>query len=314
MSSNDSSDAAVPADSSVDRRSAVREKAQLVHARQSRARRWRIALLSALAVVVVAAIGAGIAIALVTPSGKPQLTPPNATDSGFRVSDVSARAAIASTASPSPSTDAAAAAASPSPSSSSASNVDIRIYIDYLAPGSKEFQLANAQQLSTWVSQGAATLTYYPVAMLAAKSNGTKYSLRAASAAVCVATQQPDSLFSFTQSLLSQQPSVDSDGLSDQQLASVAVGAGSDDTVSDCIENEKYMAWVKDATDAALKSLPATDGLKLTAAPTILVNGKPYTGALDDPKEFAQFVLTSASEKYYSTPTPTPSSSSTPLD
>ena len=70
MSSNDSSDAAVPADSSVDRRSAVREKAQLVHARQSRARRWRIALLSALAVVVVAAIGAGIAIALVTPSGK----------------------------------------------------------------------------------------------------------------------------------------------------------------------------------------------------------------------------------------------------
>ena len=31
----------------------------------------------------------------------------------------------------------------------------------------------------------------------------------------------------------------------------------------------------------------------------ILVNGTPYVGALDDPKEFAQFVLTIASDAYY---------------
>ena len=46
----------------------------------------------------------------------------------------------------------------------------------------------------------------------------------------------------------------------------------------------------------------------------VLVNGEQYVGALDDPKEFAQFVLTSASDAYYSTPTPTatPSRRATP--
>ncbi len=43
----------------------------------------------------------------------------------------------------------------------------------------------------------------------------------------------------------------------------------------------------------------------------VLVNGIPYVGALDDPKEFAQFVLTSASDAYYSTPSPTVSPSGT---
>ena len=46
----------------------------------------------------------------------------------------------------------------------------------------------------------------------------------------------------------------------------------------------------------------------------ILVNGKPYVGALDDPKEFAQFVLTIASDAYYSTPTPTASPSECDAD
>jgi hypothetical protein len=38
----------------------------------------------------------------------------------------------------------------------------------------------------------------------------------------------------------------------------------------------------------------------------ILVNGEQYQGALDDPKEFAQFVLTTVSEAYYNSPTATP--------
>ena len=37
----------------------------------------------------------------------------------------------------------------------------------------------------------------------------------------------------------------------------------------------------------------------LTGTPMVLVNGMPYVGALDDPKEFAQFVLTIASDAYY---------------
>jgi len=40
----------------------------------------------------------------------------------------------------------------------------------------------------------------------------------------------------------------------------------------------------------------------------VLVNGTEYVGNMDDAKEFAQFVLTVDSNAYYSTATPTPSS------
>lgn len=46
----------------------------------------------------------------------------------------------------------------------------------------------------------------------------------------------------------------------------------------------------------------------------IVVNGEAYVGALDDPSEFSQFVLTVASDAYYSTATPTPAPSETPTE
>jgi hypothetical protein len=57
--------------------------------------------------------------------------------------------------------------------------------------------------------------------------------------------------------------------------------------------------------------IPDADGLALTGTPMIVVNGQAYVGALDDPAEFSQFVLTSASDAFYKaqeteTPTPTP--------
>jgi hypothetical protein len=74
-----------------------------------------------------------------------------------------------------------------------------------------------------------------------------------------------------------------------------------------CIEDQDYASWAKTATERALDSLPDTDGLSLTGTPMVLVNGVQYVGAMDDPKEFAQFVLTVASDAYYDeTPSPTP--------
>ena len=186
--------------------------------------------------------------------------------------------------------------------------VDIRVYVDYLSTGSHHFQVANVQQLSKWVSEDAATLTYYPVAMLTAKSNGTKYSLRAASAAACVATHSPDAFFAFNNALLTGQPEVDSDGYTDIELANMAQASGveSPKVVRSCIEKQAFASWAKSATERALQGLPDTQDGALTGTPMVFVNGEQYVGALDDPKEFAQFVLTSASDAYYSTPTPTP--------
>lgn len=308
MSSDDSSNAP-----SSQRRDAVREKAQQVHVQQSRARRARRAWIVTGVIVLVAAVAGSVVYAFASAASKPLAAPQNVSNDGFQITSVSGITTSSSqalgdaTATPTPSTQGEAASPSPSPSATE-SGVDIRVYVDFLSTGSRDFQVANVQQLSKWVSEGAAKLTYYPVAMLTAKSNGTKYSLRAASAAACVATHSPEKFFAFTNELLQKQPSADSDGMTDADLANLAIASGAADpkTVRDCIEEENYASWVKTATDRAVAGLPDTKGVALTGTPMVLVNGTPYMGALDDPKEFAQFVLTIASDSYYKTATPTP--------
>ncbi|MBN9186038.1 thioredoxin domain-containing protein [Microbacterium sp.] len=318
MSSDESPNVPEPKD----RREAVREKAQQVQAKQSRARVARRTTLIVGIVVVVGLAGGAVAWAFQSAASRPELSPSNVANDGFQVTAVAGVAGLGgqsignATPTPTPSvTSTGTKVATPSPTASTAPAVDIRVYVDYYAPGAKQFQLANAQQLTKWVSQDAATLSYYPVAMLSAKSNGTKYSLRAASASACVATYAPDSFFAYNNALLTQQPDQGSDGLTDAQLADLAIASGADSpkVVRDCIENEDYVAWAKSATDRALKGLPDTKNVTLTGTPMILVNGTPYVGALDDPKEFAQFVLTISSDSYYktATPTPTPTPSAT---
>ncbi|WP_295783523.1 thioredoxin domain-containing protein [uncultured Microbacterium sp.] len=297
-----------------DRREAVREKAQQVKAKQTR---WRIARRSLLAIGAVAVIGVGavgVSAALNSREARSQALPDAASDDGFVITSASqvADPLADQTVDGSSATMAAGAAApttAPTPEpTGSAAPVDIRVYVDYMSTEAREFQAANATQLSKWVTDGAASLTYYPVAMLTSKSNGTKYSLRAAGAAACVATHASDRFFAYNHELLTNQPAVDSDGYSDQQLADMAQGAGISDiaTVRACIEDETYTAWAKAATDRAIKGLPDTKGQALTATPTVLVNGTEYVGNMNDAKEFAQFVLTVDSNAYYSTATPTP--------
>jgi protein-disulfide isomerase len=303
-----------------DRREAVREKAQQVQARQSRARVIRRVSVGIGAVAIVAVAAVVVTWAFTSSASKPQLQPANVADDGFVVTSVSG--VVGAPAADAPGADAAAPSATatpaaaapettptPAPTSTGHPPVEIRVYVDYLSSGSRDFQTANTPQLAKWVAQDAATLTYYPVAMLTAKSNGTKYSLRAANAAACVATHSPDKFFAFNNELLKKQPSVDSDGMSDADLASLAraLGVDSPKVVENCIEDGSFSTWAKNATDRALKSIPDADGISLTRTPTVLVNGVEYVGKLSDPKEFAQFVLTVASDSALKTPTPTPS-------
>jgi protein-disulfide isomerase len=310
-----------------DRREAVREKAQQVRAKQSRARRIRRVSITSAVVAVVGVVAVAVTWTVTSAASKPELAPAHVTQGGFEVTAVKGMvgsdAASVPASTPSPSTGTTAGKKttpkpSPTPSGSAtpqAGSVDIRVYVDYLAPGAAQFQSANAAQLTKWVTQKAATLTYYPVAMLTPKSNGTKYSLRAASAAACVATYSSDTFFAYNNALLTRQPDQGSDGLTDQQLADLAIASGAESTktVRSCIQDEDYSSWVKASTDKALAGLPGTKDVALTSAPMILVNGQPYVGALSDPKEFAQFVLTIASDSYYSTasPSPTPSPTAT---
>ncbi|GAB2835026.1 DsbA family protein [Microbacterium insulae] len=312
-----SSDDPTNAGTASERRDAVREKALQVQARQSRARAIRAAVIATAVLAVVVVVGAVVTWAVSSAASKPVLSPANVIDDGFVVNDVTGVAQTGAdaggagvvegeTPTPEPTTE-----KTPEPTTSPTEQpvVDIRVYVDYLSTGSRDFQVANAQQLSKWVTEDAATLSYFPVAMLTSKSNGTKYSLRAASAAACVAEHSPEHFFAFNNALLAQQPAIDEDGYTDGELADMAIASGAEGAkvVRACIEDQDYASWAKTATERALDGLPDTDGLSLTGTPMVLVNGVQYVGAMDDPKEFAQFVLTVASDAYYDeTPSPTP--------
>ena len=314
MSSDDHSNAPVKRDA----REAVREKAQLVHAKQSRMRIIRRSLLGVGALAVVAVIAGSLVWVVSSNASKPQMSPANEVDNGFAISSVTGALGQADA-------ERGMAEATPAPAevtpnvtlaepAESDAAVDIRVYIDYLSEGSRTFQMTNMTQLASWVDDGSASLTYYPVAMLSAKSNGTKYSLRAASAAACVATHSQEAFFTYTNELLTKQADVDDDGMSDKELADLAQASGvnAPKTVRECIDEGRFASWAREATDRALKGIPDTDGLALTGTPTVLVNGEPYVGALDDPAEFAQFVMTLASDAYYKETNPTPTPTPTP--
>ncbi|MFJ4046583.1 DsbA family protein [Microbacterium sp. NPDC089987] len=300
-------------------REAVREKAQLVHAQQSRARLMRRLIITLVAILAVGSIGAAVAYAVSSSISKPQLSPTGMSDDGVTVSQISAApSATAATPAPSEGASETGESATPTPDPSAtpgAKATEIHIYVDYLSAGAAEFERANARQLAGWISEGAVTVTYHPVALLTASSNGTKYSLRAAAAAACVATYAPNSFYDYNHELLANQPEPNTDGRSDADLADLAVAVGVSDAkkVRSCIEKQDFVSWAKDATDRALEGpLPGSDGLKLNNEALILVGGKSYVGALNDPAEFSQFVLTIASDEYFGSTKPTPTPTATP--
>ncbi|ALJ19650.1 DsbA family protein [Microbacterium sp. No. 7] len=320
-----SSEVSPNAPASHDRREAVRQKAEQVRVKQRRTRVLRRSALGAGAVVAVGAVAVAVVWAVGSAIDRPQLSPRTATGDGFAVTSIGA--AVVSdqvsvpdapvTPTPDLAREESTVPVEPTPAAETP-EVEIQVYLDYLSPGARQWQLANAKQLTTWVDSGAVSLSYHPVSMLTAKSNGTKYSLRAAAAAACVAQHAPETFFTFNGELLANQPAIDSDGFSDVELADLAQASGVDDpkTVRACIEEGDYLSWVKAATERAVAGIPGADGLALTGTPTIIVNGQKYEGRLEDPAEFAQFVLTSASGAFYknqsATPTPTPTATPTP--
>lgn len=301
-------------------REAVREKAQQVQTRQSRARVMRRIVIGAVAVVAVGAIGTAVAMAVTSSMTEPTLSPSGLDDDGVVVRNVSEGDAEEVPATPAPEDSTAAgdetdATATPAPEETAAA-VDIHIYVDYLSPGAGDFERANARQLVNWINQGAVTVSYHPVSMLTASSNGTKYSLRSAAAAACVASHSPDQFYAYNHQLLLDQPEVDSSGRTDVELADLAVAVGVNDpqTVRSCIEDEDFVSWAKEATSRALAGpLAGSKDLTLTSAPMIVVNGEAYAGSLTDPAEFSQFVLTVASDTE-ATPTPEPTETATPTE
>jgi protein-disulfide isomerase len=284
-----------------ERREAAREKARQLRVEQKkRDRRNRVFLQSGI-IVGVLAIAAVVMLIIVSAIRPPVPGPANMASDGVVVGTglkVVPTESLAADASP--------IATTPDPSGSV---VSIRMYIDYLCPFCGQFEKTNADQLGEWAKSGAATIEVHPIAILTSHSAGTKYSLRSANAAACVANYSGDQFWAFHRLLFENQPQEGGPGLTDAQLKGYVSSAGAKNvsSIGKCIDDGTYKTWVSNATDRALAGpIPNANVSKLTGTPLVIVNGKQYTGSLTSADDFKAFVLQAQGDAY-STATPSPS-------
>ncbi|MGN8049525.1 DsbA family protein [Curtobacterium sp. 22159] len=288
-----------------ERREAARQRAQRARAQQKRRQRGvRLGLQIGLGVVLlaVATIVTLVLVDSVQPAGP---GPSNMSQGGITIGQ-GLKAETAASAKPEPTaTDASGA-------------VRITMYVDYLCPVCGQFEAANGEYIESLVDSGAATVDIHPVAILSNRSQGTKYSLRAANAAACVADNSPDQFFAVNQALFAKQPDENTAGLTDAQLIKVVTGVDGlrkRSTIAKCIEDQTYAKWVDERTSAVSGGdIPGSTLTTFPGTPLVLVNGQHYelTSPITN-DDFRTFVVTAAGATA-GTPTPsaTPGRTSTP--
>ena len=169
---------------------------------------------------------------------------------------------------------------------------NIVIFVDYLCPICGNFENTNGAQITEWVNAGNATVEIHPISILDRASSGTEYSTRAANAAACVATYEPNVFLDFNAAMFANQPAENTRGLTDDELVGIAESAGVTSTdLASCISDQTYSGWVDASTQRALDGpIPNSDIENVKGTPTVLVNGVSYTGSFTDAAAFEAFV------------------------
>jgi protein-disulfide isomerase len=169
----------------------------------------------------------------------------------------------------------------------------VDLWFDPMCPACGAFEKANGDTLAKAVSDGSITLRLRPLTFLDRLSNGTGYSTRAVAALTCVAVTEPDSALEFFQALYKDQPEEGSNGLTDEELAKRATDLGIAD-ISDCLaKSGPYQAWAQRNTARSQTGPIDVEGSDLKAiqqTPTILVDGKQFTGDITDSSAFSSFL------------------------
>ena len=154
--------------------------------------------------------------------------------------------------------------------------VEVVVYSDYMCPICGMFEEINGPALDELREQGEVVVEYRPVSILDRTSQGSQFSTRAATAAGFVADQAPEQFVAFNTAMFANQPEEGTEGLSDEQIADVARGAGVDEAVAAQIADGSYLEgdasfspWVAAATEEATRAFPEGFG-----TPTILVDGE----------------------------------------
>jgi len=154
------------------------------------------------------------------------------------------------------------------------------VYVDYMCPICGQFEAANAASIAEMREAGDLTLVVHPVSILDRVSQGTEYSTRAASAAAWVADQAPEQFSAFHDALFASQPEENTPGLSDEQLAQVAEQAGVPADVAAGIASgeahETYAEWVKASSEAAGSTESLLNAEGGFGTPTVVIDGERF--------------------------------------
>lgn len=154
-----------------------------------------------------------------------------------------------------------------------AAPVKVEIYLDYMCPFCGRFEKANSAEIDRLVGAGKVRLELHPLAFLDEQSNGAQYSTRAANAIATVADRSPASVLAFNAALFTQQPAEGTRGLSDDQIAALAIKAGVPQDVVNAFNERTFQPWIINSTDAALKN-------GVNSTPTVKINGTVFKGDL----------------------------------
>jgi protein-disulfide isomerase len=272
-----------------DKREQAREAARIAREKQKRAenlRRWLIPTSVTVAVLAIAAI---VVLVVSTSAPAPQTAagPKNMISDGILFTG-SGGTMVATT------TAAIKAKGTPTPNPLPKDGVaHIVTYVDFSCPSCKAFEAATSATIKSMVEQGTATLEVHPIAILDTHYLTSKYSTRANNVGACVANYAPDSFYAVMQQLYTDQPTENTNGLTNNQLVSEVHKAGlTNGDVDKCITGVTFQPWLAAATTRATSApLPnSTSGASVSGTPTILVNGQTFTGDFTSVSAFTAFV------------------------
>ncbi|WP_297371857.1 DUF4190 domain-containing protein [Cryobacterium sp.] len=169
-----------------------------------------------------------------------------------------------------------------------AGSVVVDLYIDPMCPFCGQFDTANGDALAALVDDDSITLRLHPLTFLDSASQGSEYSSRASAALTCEAALNPGSTLDYLAAMFANQPAEGTAGLTDDQLVDLSSGK---ESIADCVAGGEYQAWVQWNTDNAVNG-PIEDAeiTSIQGTPTVLVNGRQYTGAIDDPTALTEFI------------------------
>jgi protein-disulfide isomerase len=142
--------------------------------------------------------------------------------------------------------------------------VRVDLYIDFLCPFCRQFELSSGEALASLAADGRASLAYHPMNFLDQAST-TNYSTRATAASGCAADQ--GRFVEYAHELFAGQPHEGGPGLSDAELVDLAAVAGlAEKEFGACVADGPYLDWPSYVTARASQA-------GVGGTPTVLVAG-----------------------------------------